>query len=229
MGFATGMKQIKAMTAPSEQKEFAKRLKIADGKTLTLRVINEMDEDSENYDKERGLAGVVEEHKSPHQKLWMRKFACTKNTEGKCWACEQWELTQDKRWRSKMRFYFSALVTDPTTKESEVVYWDTSVFKSPVYDALMDQYLDTKSVSNLEWRLRRSGSGMNDTTYTLAVKSFDTKPFDWTGIEPVDLNDLVPDVPYAEQEAYLGGPIGAEESEDEDDVPAEATGENIQW
>jgi hypothetical protein len=59
--------------------------------------------------------------------------------------------------------------------------------------------------------LKRQGTG-TDTTYVLLPTVPDTEPFDWSGVEPFNLEKVVREVPYAEQEAfYLGfdAPVGA--------------------
>ena len=66
--------------------------------------------------------------------------------------------------------------------------------------------------------MKRQGSG-TDTTYILIPGDPDTEKFDWTGIEPFNLEKVVREVPYAEQESfYLGF-----------DAPASSNTTNIDW
>lgn len=228
MGFARGVKAIEEVVASGGGGDFARRLKIEDGDAYTVRIIEEGEQTSPFYDESRGLVGVILEHKSPKQEFWMRKAECTLNDEGRCWACEQFSLTGDKKWKPKKRFYMN-LIVDNGKDEPYVAYWDTATYRSTVYDNIMEMLFDTGSISNMEWRLKRKGAGQNDTTYTFMPKAPDSKPFDFTGFEPYDLEKIVPTIPYEEQKAYFGytDSVIAEEQDQPQDQPADPSG--IEW
>ena len=127
MGFATGLKKIQEATAPKSNGEgFANRLKVDDGQQILFRIINEFDEDSKEYDEERGLAGVVEQHQSPS--AWYKKAQCTMDEYGKCYACERskhyWSIKDEKNakaWRAKSGRLFESLRCAATRCRSEEV------------------------------------------------------------------------------------------------------------
>jgi hypothetical protein len=88
--------------------------------------------------------------------------------------------------------------------------WSLGVSKQSAFNNVREYVLETGSVSNLTWKLKRQGTGI-DTTYVLLPSAPDTEPFDWSGVEPYPLEKVVRELPYAEQESfYLGfdGPVG---------------------
>jgi hypothetical protein len=83
---------------------------------------------------------------------------------------------------------------------------------------LMEFYGDTNGISNLEWKIKRNGQG-TETSYTLIPKGPDTEPFDWSQYEFFNLEQVLREVPYAEQEAfYLGF-----------DTPSAMSSTNTDW
>ena len=225
MGFATGLKKIQEATAPKSNGEgFANRLKVDDGQQILFRIINEFDEDSKEYDEERGLAGVVEQHQSPS--AWYKKAQCTMDEYGKCYACERskhyWSIKDEKNakaWRAKQRLYFNVIAKNEDGEDT-VYFYDVATFRSPVYESLMEHFMDYGSVSNKLWKLKRKGGGQFDTTYTLTAQPEDKTPYEWPAdLKPYALDDLVPYVPYEEQEAFYGA--GAAEEPVEDSSPVD--------
>lgn len=221
MGFATGMKRIQQATASKGNVDFPKRLKLEDGDQVVLRIINEFDMSSPHYEESRGLAGVVRQHTSPY--LWYKKAECTMEDYGQCYACEQAQrfagIDDDmaKKWRSKQRLYFNLLAKN-AEGEDAVFYWDTSTYRSSVYDTLWEYFLDTNSVSNRPWKLKRKGGGQNDTTYLIMAQAEDKKPFDWPAdIKPYPLEDLVPTIEYDKQAEFYGAPMPVDDESDADE------------
>ena len=54
------------------------------------------------------------------------------------------------------------------------------------------------------WKLKRNGKG-TETNYVLLPGKQDSESFDWSKYESFNLEKVVRDLPYAEQEAfYLG-------------------------
>jgi len=91
------------------------------------------------------------------------------------------------------------------------------VGKQSPFNTIRDYALETGSVSNLTFKLKRNGQGV-ETNYTLIPGIPDSEPFAWNDIKPYDLNAALTHVPYAEQEAfYLGF-----------DTPS-VTSSNVEW
>jgi hypothetical protein len=181
-------------------------LKMDDGQSAKVRFVNELDADSPNYDEVRDLAIVVSEHTNP--KDYKRKAVCTMDSEGRCYGCEMARKEPKGGWRARLRFYTNLLVDDGL-EDRYVAVWSQGVGKQSAFNNVREYALETGSVSNLNWKLKRQGTG-TDTTYVLLPSAPDTEPFDWSGVEPYNLEKVVRELPYAEQEAfYLGfdGPV----------------------
>jgi hypothetical protein len=111
-------------------------------------------------------------------------------------------------WKARLRFYCNVLVDDGT-EEPYVAVWSQGISKQSAFNTLREYALETGSISNLEWKIKRNGQG-TETNYTLIPMKPDSEPFNWDGIEPFNLDTVVRHVPYAEQEAfYLGFDSGS--------------------
>ena len=184
-----------------ESKPRVKWLKLADGQAVKIRFLEELDEDSANYSADRGLAMVVKEHTNP--KDFRRRAVDTMDTEGRDWAEEMHRKDPKAGWRGRLRFYCNVLVNDGI-EEPYVAIWSMGVSKMSVFNTIREYAIETGSISNLEWKLKRSGQG-TETSYTLIPSAPDTEPFAWGEFEPYPIEMALNKIPYAEQEAfYLG-------------------------
>jgi hypothetical protein len=189
--------------------------KIADGQAVKIRFIEELDEDSANYSEARGLALVVSEHTNP--KDYKRKAVDTMESEGRDWAEEMHRKDMKAGWRARLRFYCNVLVDDGI-EAPYVAIWNMGVSKQSAFNTIREYALETGSISNLTWKVKRNGQG-TETSYTLIPSTPDSAPFDWAEIEPYPLEKALNKVPYAEQEAfYLGF-----------DTPSSSSSANIDW
>ena len=204
MGVVKGLKNINALLDKPKYAENSPKvrwLKLADGQSVKIRFIEELDEDSPSYSDERGLALVVKEHTNP--KDYRRKAVDTMDTEGRDWAEEMHRKDPKAGWRARMRFYCNVLVEDGL-EDPYVAIWSMGVSKQSAFNTIREYAIDTGSISNLTWKLKRNGQG-TETSYTLIPSSPDQQPFDWTDIRPFPLESALNKVPYAEQEAYYLG------------------------
>lgn len=219
MSIIKGLKDINALLDRPKYDEAGSKvrwLKLADGQSVRIRFIEELDEESANYSPSRGLALVVREHSNP--KDYKRKALDTMDTEGRDFAEEMYRKDPkgNAGWKAKLRFYCNVLVDDGI-EAPYVAIWSMGVSKQSVFNVLREYALDTGSISNLQWKLKRNGQG-TETNYTLLPVAPDTEPFDWSGVSPFPLESALRKVPYAEQEAfYLGF-----------DTPS-VTSSNIDW
>jgi hypothetical protein len=219
MSIIRGLKDINALLDRPKYDENSPKvrwLKLADGQSVKIRFIEELDDESANYSADRGLALVVREHSNP--KDYKRKALDTMETEGRDFAEEMYRKDPkgNSGWKAKLRFYCNVLVDDGI-EAPYVAIWSMGVSKQSVFNALREYALDTGSISNLQWKLKRNGQG-TETNYTLLPISPDKEPFDWDGVTPFPLESALKKVPYAEQEAfYLGF-----------DAPS-ATSSNMDW
>jgi hypothetical protein len=204
MSIVRGLKDINALVDKPKYESNGPKVrwvKLADGQSAKIRFIEELDQDSASYAADRGLAVVVKEHTNP--KDYKRKALDTMDTEGRDWAEEMHRKDPKAGWKARLRFYCNVLVDDGT-EEPYVAVWSQGISKQSAFNTLREYALETGSISNLEWKIKRNGQG-TETNYTLIPMKPDSEPFKWDGIEPFNLDTVVRHVPYAEQEAfYLG-------------------------
>ena len=204
MAIVKGLKNINALVDKPKYEGTGTKvrwLKLADGQSVKIRFIEELDEDSANYNEARGLALVVSEHTNP--KDYKRKAVDTMDTEGRDWAEEMHRKDMKAGWRARLRFYCNVLVDDGI-EAPYVAIWSMGVSKQSAFNTIREYALETGSISNLTWKVKRNGQG-TETSYTLIPGGPDKEPFDWATIEPFPLEKALNKIPYAEQEAfYLG-------------------------
>jgi hypothetical protein len=204
MSVIKGLKDINAILDKPKYESTGQKIrwvKLADGQAAKIRFVEELDTESASYNDDRGLSVVVSEHTNP--KDYKRKAACTQETEGRCFACEMSRKEPKAGWRNKLRFYCNVLMDDGM-EEPYVAVWSQGVSKQSAFNTIREYALETGSVSNLEWKLKRNGVG-TETNYTLLPTKPDSEPYTWPDLELPDLEKVVREVPYAEQEAfYLG-------------------------
>ena len=218
MAIVKGLKNINALVDKPKFEGTGTKVrwfKIADGQAVKIRFIEELDEDSANYNEARGLALVVSEHTNP--KDYKRKAVDTMESEGRDWAEEMHRKDMKAGWRARLRFYCNVLVDDGI-EAPYVAIWNMGVSKQSAFNTIREYALETGSISNLTWKVKRNGQG-TETSYTLIPSGPDSAPFDWAAIEPYPLEKALNKVPYAEQEAfYLGF-----------DTPSSSSSANIDW
>jgi hypothetical protein len=218
MSVIKGLKNINALLdKPKYDENTAKVrwLKLADGQGVTIRFIEELDEDSASYSPDRGLALVVKEHTNP--KDYKRKAVDTMDTEGRDWAEEMHRKDPKAGWRGRLRFYCNVLVDDGI-EAPYVAIWSMGVSKQSAFNTIREYAIETGSISNTKWKVKRNGQG-TETSYSLFPSGPDSEPFDWKGITPFPLESALNKVPYAEQEAfYLGF-----------DGPSSSATSNMDW
>jgi len=218
MSVVKGLANINALLDKPKydsDKPRVKWLKLADGQSVKIRFVEELDEESSNYADGRGLALVVKEHVNP--KDYRRRAVDTMDSEGRDWAEEMHRKDPKAGWRGRLRFYCNVLVDDGI-EAPYVAIWSMGVSKMSVFNTIREYAIETGSISNLVWKLKRSGQG-TETSYTLIPSVPDTEPFDWNSVEPFPIEMALNNIPYAEQEAfYLGF-----------DQPGATSSSNLDW
>jgi hypothetical protein len=218
MSVIKGLKNINALLDKPKydsDKPRVRWLKLADSQSVKIRFIEELDEESANYNEGRGLSLVVKEHTNP--KDYRRKAVDTMDSEGRDWAEEMHRKDPKAGWRGRLRFYCNVLVDDGI-EEPYVAIWSMGVSKMSSFNTIREYALETGSISNLTWKLKRNGQG-TETSYTLIPSAPDSEPFAWGEVEPFDLELALTQVPYAEQEAYYLG----------FDTPSVTSATNVEW
>ena len=218
MGVIKGLKDINALLDKPKFESSGQKvrwLKLADGQAAKIRFVEELDSESAHYDDTRGLSVVIAEHTNP--KDYKRKAACTMDTEGRCFGCEMARKEPKSGWRSRLRFYCNVLVDDGL-EDPYIAVWSQGVSKQSSFNTIREYALETGSISNLQWKIKRNGQG-TETNYTLIPTSPDSEPFAWGEYELHNLEKVVREVPYPEQEAFFFG----------FDAPSSVTSTNIEW
>ena len=218
MSVVKGLKNINALLDKPKydsDKPRVRWLKLADAQSVKIRFIEELDDESANYNESRGLSLVVKEHTNP--KDYRRKAVDTMDSEGRDWAEEMHRKDPKAGWRGRLRFYCNVLVDDGI-EEPYAAIWSMGVSKMSSFNTIREYALETGSISNLTWKLKRNGQG-TETSYTLIPSAPDSEPFAWGEVEPFNLELALTQIPYAEQEAfYLGF-----------DTPSVTSATNVEW
>jgi len=179
----------------------AKFFKLKDGESAKVRFLQELDADSAHYNADAGLGFLAIEHQAPGN--FMKRCLCTIDEEGSCYGCEQFSAGE-KGFRPKMKLYINALVTlADGTKEVQVL--SQGMGPKSVTPALIEAAGDYGSISNREFKLKRTGAGQTDTSYTMIPQDKDEAPYDASQHELFDLEKVVFQVPSDQQAAYFAG------------------------
>ena len=202
MTTVTGLKSINKLLEGKNVQPVGSRvrwLKLEDGQSVKIRLMNELDEDSKYYDESRGLAIIVKEHSNP--KDYRRKAVDTMDSEGRDWAEEQYrkDPKNGAGWKARLRFYINVIV-DTGTESPYVAVWSMGVAKSSTFDIIREYAMESEGVTNMTWKLKRNGRG-TETSYVLIPGERDREPFDWSMYKTYSLEAAVNNIPYADQEA----------------------------
>ncbi len=217
MSIIRGLKDINAIVDKPKFESNGQKVrwvKLADGQAAKIRFVEELDSDSASYNESRGLSVVVAEHTNP--KDYKRKAACTIDSEGRCFGCEMARKEPKSGWRSRLRWYGNVIIDDGT-EAPYVAVWSQGISKQSAFNTIREYAIETGSISNLEWKMKRNGQG-TETNYTLLPTKPDTEPYAWGELETFDLEKVVREVPYAEQDSFYFGM----------DTPS-VTSSNIDW
>lgn len=217
MGIVRGLKAINKHI-DAEEAKFAgsdgpktKWFKIADKQSVKVVFLQELDPDSPNFSQKNDLGFLAVEHQNP--KNFHRKAVCTLDDESVCWACEQHQKDWKAGWKQKTRLYINVLVDDGQNEPYVAVLSQGNGPKS-ITPTLIEYAGDDGTISDKYFTIKRTGAGQTDTSYTLRAGKAHT--LDVESYELFDLNSVLRQLPYAEQEAhYMSG-------QDTVDEPADA-------
>jgi hypothetical protein len=211
------VKGLNALTEQMEQKSHSsdgvkgRWLQLKDGQSLKIRFMQELDADSKNYLEKAGLAFIAVEHTNP--KDYKRKALCTIEDQGRCYGCEMHRRDMKAGWKGRSRFYANVLVDDGSEEPYVAIFSQGAGPKSATPE-IINYAGETGSISNLTWKLKRTGTA-TDTNYSIIpLPTADVAPIDLNKYELFDLEKTaVRDVPYDEQENFYLG-ITSDSSED---------------
>lgn len=205
MGIVRGLKSINAHIE-AEDAKFAgsdgpatKWFKLADKQAVKVVFLQELDPDSENYSQKNDLGFLAVEHVNP--KNWRRKAVCSLDDEGACYGCEQHKKDWKAGWKQKTRLYINVLV-DEGKPDSEPYVAVLSQGNGPksITPTLIEYAGDDGTITDKWFTIKRSGAGATDTSYTLRAGK--EHGLDVEKYELFDLEKVLRQVPYADQEAH---------------------------
>jgi hypothetical protein len=223
MGIVKGLKDLnKVMDKPQASGGDGTKgrwVKLEDGESIKIRFLQELDPDSPNYNETLGLGFIAVEHTNP--KDYRRKALCSMDDQGKCYGCEQHRKDYKAGWKGRSRLYINVLVDDGKEEPYVAILSQGSSGKT-VTPTLIEYAGEMGSITNLMWRIKRSGM-KTDTSYTIIPLAKDETPFDASGLELYKLEEsAVRDMPYTEQEAFFAGEGSTAEESD-------ASSSSVDW
>lgn len=199
---------IDRMKRDAEKKSGSKYVQLKDKEQVRVRFLQELDPNAPGFDEKAGLAFYTQVHSNP--KNFKRQAACTADTEGKCWACDQLDKPgkEQWKWKPKGRLYVNVLVKSPEGNKVQVLQQGMS--DKHVANMMLEFADEYGSLTDRDYKFKRSGADMNNTSYSLTP--LEQSPLDLEGLELIDLTKLVKVVAPADQEAFYL-------SEDDEDGP----------
>ena len=221
MGIVKGLSAMNAQIdkpSGSGDSQKGRWLKLDDGQSVKIRFLQELDPDSPNFDNRAGVGFIAVEHTNP--KDYRRKALCSSDDQGRCFGCEMHRKDMKAGWKGRSRLYINVLVDDGKEEPYVAILSQGSGAKSATPEII--QYAgETGSISNVLWRLKRTGE-KTDTNYSIIpLPSTDT--VDVSAYELFDLEKIaVRDVPYAEQENFYFG-VTSDSSEES------STSSSVEW
>ena len=223
MGIVKGLSAInKAMDKPTTTSDGQKGrwLALKDNQSVKIRFLQEIDPDSANYNQKAGLGFIAIEHTNP--KDYRRKALCTIEDQGQCYGCEQYRRDPKSGWKGRPRFYVNVLVEDGA-EDPYVAIFSLGTGPKSATPEISQYATETGSITNLVWKLKRTGE-KTDTNYSIIpLPTADVKPIDFDKYELFDLEKTaVRDVSYAEQEAFYAGITS-------DASPESSTSSSVEW
>lgn len=210
MGITKGLEAMKKYQAEIDRKkeEAAKPkinwLTIPNGKTFSVRFLQELDESGAGYLEKSGIGIFATEHSNPDD--YHKKALCTSD-EGACYGCEQREFAYkagDKerggKWKAKNRLYINVLVKDDKGEEYVAVMSQPNGSKGVIAQMVLQQAIEEGTITDRWWKIKRTGEGTETVYLPMPGAPKDDVKLD--EYELFDLSNCYREVPYEEQEAH---------------------------
>lgn len=177
------------------------------GDTVEVLFLQELDEDSENFNAERGQGIIAVEHTAPGPDGYKRRGLCTLESDGQCYACERHSarVEADKGgWRQRQNLYINVAVK---VKGEVKVFVLSRNANSSFTDSLVQEAVDEGSITNAMYRITKTGSGTQ--TNWLLKRLPKAELLDVSGVECFDLEETaIRSIDYDKQAEYYGAVYG---------------------
>lgn len=233
-----------------------------DGDSAVVRFAQEMDFDAKHAGEAIGYVNV--EHVNPDQvNGWKNRGNCTKESQGACYpdelvADETVDWNDRKGWKQKEMFRINVIAGEPRevtfkntrgndstkayatdvdqkTGDGTVYLLEQGTFNG-IYDALAEMATDDETITEHYYKIKRKGSEWNNTSYIVTKgKEIPKDAKDLSEFELYDIDEQVPEIPYAQQKAFYWNGVERPDvvspvSEDKELVGASsATGTGDGW
>lgn len=210
MGIVRGLKQINDFNdEAAARKEAANRpstewFKVEPNKTVEVAFLQELDPDSPRYSAKNDLGFLAVEHVNPDN--FRRKAVCTMDDEGNCFGCEKHKEDWKAGWKQKTRLYINVLVKEEG-KDPYVAVMSQSTSGQSITPTLIEYAGDDGTITEKWFAIKRTGE-KTETSYSLRQKK--EHGLDVESYELFDLENVVRQVPYAQQEAHYLDNAGTE-------------------
>lgn len=204
MSTTSGLKEINDVLSKGSQSGDKKDwVKLKDGESVKVHFLQELDEDAENYQEDAGLGFIAVEWADP---LNFQKKILDTSEEGGCWPAEQRSMgikRGGKEWKPSRRLYINVLVESEGENEGKVMILSQGIGNKSITPSLVEYAGEVGSIRANPFKIKRTGSGMNDTSYTLTPLPPYKEVPDASQYELADLDKVVRHVPYENQEAFF--------------------------
>lgn len=242
MGFIEGLGAIRERLdaeerAYQERKAAADRpkaiwLSLKDKEAVKIYPLQELDKQAPGFSEEKGLGLMSVEHQVPGN--FRRKALCTTDHDAgvSCVGCERHRENPKAGWKPKNRLYLNVLVDNGTDEPYVAVLSQSLGITEHIADALLEQAVEFGTITDRWFKFKRSGSGLNDTSYMLTPLK--EQKLDISKHEVFDLKEVaVRDIPYdgqAEFYDFVWDPDGKSKTEEKSDsVKAEKPADDEVW
>lgn len=177
-----------------EDKPKGRYVSVKDGQSVKMIFLQEIDEDSPNYNADMGTAVFVLMHTNPDN--WQKSGKCTADT-GECFGCQM-------KWKQKILLFVNVLIDDGK-EEPYVAIFNKGLGKGSVAQSLLNMAADDDfdlSISDKTFKFTRTGE-KTKTTYSLdALPKPHGKNLSDYADQLFDLEKYVFTVSPEKQEAY---------------------------
>lgn len=207
------IRQRKAQRAEYANRKTANWLsnKILEKGAVTGQFLQEFSEESPHFDAEKGKGFVAIEHVSPIN--FRRRGLCTRESLGECFGCEMNAANPGKGWAQKDNAYVLFLADVGEGLKTYVIQRNAN---SSFFDSLLVEIDDEGSITDSLYRITKTGEG-KQTNWNLKRVKGDLR--DASDAEVFTKDDLVREIPYAEQPTFYDVVKGNSSDEDDDSEP----------
>jgi hypothetical protein len=170
------------------------------GDTYKIRFRQELTEDSKNFDEEAGTGIIVPVVTSPINWKWRCASTAQSAEHGyRCWASEQ--IGQDGRWKPKPHLLINIAVEIDGTWEPRIL--DTTFNQRHIGLILMEYAKEFGSIVNQNFKYSRTGSGAQDTNYSLIPLGESEADASIADLQMHQLDNVYMTLSYDKQKQFL--------------------------